>query len=69
MIFALLRFIGVIWVLGFIALALAATSSLLFSSVDVPDRAQRWTARLAMATLWPIALMSSAGRNRLRRGF
>lgn len=69
MTFALLRLIGVIWILGFVVLALAATSSYLFSPADVPDRAQRWSGRLAMAILWPIALLSSAGRNRLRRGF
>jgi len=68
-IFALLRLAGVIWVFGFVLLALAATSSYLFSSADTPHRAQRWSARLAMATLWPLALMSSAGRDRLRRGY
>ncbi len=69
MIFALLRLVGVIWIFGFVLLALVATSSYLFSSSDIPDRAQRWSGRLAMATIWPIALMSSAGRDRLRRGF
>jgi hypothetical protein len=68
MIFALLRLVGVIWILGFLALALAATSSYLFSSSEAPDRAQRWSGRLAVAMLWPIALFSSAGRARLRRG-
>jgi hypothetical protein len=68
LIFALLRFIGVIWIAGFVVLALAATSTFLFSSADASERTQRWTSRLAMATLWPIALMSSAGRDRLRRG-
>ena len=66
--FALLRLIGVLWILGFIALALAATSSDLFSSSD-PERAQRFSGRLSMALLWPIAILSSAGRARLRRGF
>ena len=69
MIFALVRLIGVIWIFGFIVLALIATSSYLFSSADSPDRTQRWSGRLAMALLWPIALMSSAGRARLRRGY
>jgi hypothetical protein len=67
MIFGLIRLIGVIWIFGFIVLALVATSNYLFSST-APDRAQRWSSRLAMALLWPIALMSSAGRDRLRRG-
>jgi hypothetical protein len=65
--FAIVRLIGVLWILGFIVLALAATSSYLFSSD--PDRAQRYSGRLSMALLWPIAIMSSAGRARLRRGF
>jgi hypothetical protein len=67
--FAILRLIGVLWILGFIVLALAAVSSFLFSSVDTSDRPQRLSGRLSMALLWPIALMSSAGRARLRRGF
>jgi len=69
MIFGLLRLIGVLWIVGFIVLALAATSSFLFSPVDSIDRGRRWSGRLAMALLWPVALMSSAGRARLRRGF
>jgi hypothetical protein len=66
--FAVLRLIGVLWILGFIALALVATSSYLFSSADA-ERAQRFSGRLSMALLWPIAIFSSAGRARLRRGF
>jgi hypothetical protein len=64
---AIVRLIGVLWILGFIVLALAATSSYLFSTD--PERAQRFSGRLSMALLWPIAIMSSAGRARLRRGF
>ena len=67
--FGLLRFIAVLWILGFIVLALAAFSGFLFSSADTTDRSQRLTGRLSMALVWPIALMSSAGRTRLRRGF
>jgi hypothetical protein len=65
--FAILRLIAVLWILGFIALALAATSSYLFSTD--PERAQRFSGRLSMALLWPIAVFSAAGRARLRRGF
>ena len=65
--FAIVRLVGVLWILGFIALALGATSSYLFS--DDPERSQRFSARLSMALLWPIAIFSSAGRARLRRGF
>ena len=69
MIFALLRFVGVIWVVGFIAFAVAATSAYLFSQVDSQGRTQRWSARLTAALIWPLALMSPAGRTRLFRGF
>jgi ABC-type Na+ efflux pump permease subunit len=66
MLFAILRLIGVLWILGFIVFALVATSSYLFSSD--PERAQRYSGRLSVALLWPIAVLSSAGRARLRRG-
>ena len=68
MIFGLLRVVGVIWILGFILLAAMATSSFLFSSEPRPARAQRWHSRLRMSIIWPIALLSAAGRARLRNG-
>jgi hypothetical protein len=68
MVFALLRLAGVIWLIGFLVLALVATSSYLYSTENAPERSQRWQTRLRMALIWPIALMSSAGRARLRRG-
>lgn len=66
--FALLRLVGVIWFLGFLLLALAATSSYLYSNESQPERAQRWQSRLRMSLIWPIALLSADGRSRLRRG-
>ncbi len=68
MIFALLRLVAVIWFFGFVVLAIAATSSYLYSDESSPDRVQRWQTRLRMSLLWPIALMSADGRARLRRG-
>ncbi|HEY6123729.1 MAG TPA: hypothetical protein VIV63_03695 [Steroidobacteraceae bacterium] len=68
MLFALLRLVGVIWIFGFIVLALVATSTFLYSTEDSAERNQRWQTRLRMALIWPIALMSPAGRARLRRG-
>ena len=68
MLFALLRLAAVIWFFGFIVLALAATSSFLYSTEPGPDRSRRWQTRIRMSLLWPIALMSAAGRARLRRG-
>jgi hypothetical protein len=64
----LIRLILIVWIFGFIVLALAATSSYLYSSESQPERAQRWLSRLRMSAVWPIALMSGAGRSRLRRG-
>jgi hypothetical protein len=66
--FAILRLMAVIWVFGFIVLALAATSSYLYSTENQPERTQRWLSRLKMSLIWPVALLSSAGRARLRRG-
>ncbi|HEV7607484.1 MAG TPA: hypothetical protein VGO61_09115 [Steroidobacteraceae bacterium] len=68
MVFALLRFAAIIWIFGFIVLALAATSSYLYSTEGMPARVQRWQTRLRMSLMWPIALMSADGRARLRRG-
>jgi hypothetical protein len=68
MAFLLLRLIGVVWIFGFIVLAAMATSSYLYSTENQPERGQRWQSRLRMSLIWPIALMSPAGRSRLRRG-
>jgi hypothetical protein len=68
MIFVLLRLIAVLWIFGFILLALVAFSSYLYSSEPEPARTQRLQTRVRMSLMWPIALMSSAGRARLRRG-
>ena len=68
MVFGLLRLVGVVWIFGFIVLALAATSSYLYSTANQPERSQRWLSRLRMALIWPIALLSADGRARLRRG-
>ena len=58
----------IIWIFGIIVLALAATSSYIYSSEAQPERANRWAARLRMALMWPIALLSASSRARLRRG-
>lgn len=68
MIFGLLRLACVVWIFGFIVLGLAATSSYLYSTESQPGRSHRWVARLRMALIWPVALLSTAGRARLRRG-
>ena len=65
---ALLRLVGVIWILGFIVLAAMATSSYIYSSEEQARRTQRWLTRLRMSLVWPFALLSSDGRARLRRG-
>jgi len=68
MVFALLRFAAVIWVFGFIVLTLVALSSFMYSTEVEPERTRRLQTRVRMALMWPIALMSPAGRARLRRG-
>jgi hypothetical protein len=62
----MLRFLFVVWILGAILFGLVALSSYLYSTD--PERTQRLHMRLRMALLWPIAVLSSAGRARLRRG-
>ena len=62
----LIRLIIILWFWGFIALALVATSNYLFSTD--PERGRRFSGRLSTALLWPIAILSAAGRARLRRG-
>jgi len=64
----LLRLFLFIWLLGFVVLGLAATSSYMFSTEAPAERQARWSARLTTAMLWPIAVLSSSGRARLRRG-
>jgi hypothetical protein len=68
MVFALLRFAAVIWIFGFIVLALTTVSSYLYSTEAEPERTRRMQTRIRTALMWPIALMSPAGRARLRRG-
>jgi hypothetical protein len=64
----LVRLAVIIWIFGIVVLALAATSSYLYSTEGQPARGQRWASRVRMALLWPIALLSAGGRARLRRG-
>jgi hypothetical protein len=64
----LIRLAVVVWIFGFIVLALGATSSYLYSTESQPERSNRWMSRLRMALVWPVALMSASGRSRLRRG-
>ena len=64
----LVRLAMIIWLFGCIALALAATSSYIYSDEAPPQRSDRWVRRLRMALIWPFALFSASGRARLRRG-
>jgi hypothetical protein len=68
MVLVLLRFAVVIWIFGFIVLTLVALSSFLYSTEAEPERTRRLLTRIRMSLIWPIALMSPAGRARLRRG-
>jgi len=64
----LLRFFLTIWILGLIVLALVALSSFIYSTEAEPARSDRLRTRVRMALIWPVAVLSSAGRARLRRG-
>jgi hypothetical protein len=64
---ALFRLIWFLWILGFVGLAFAATSQLLFARAENP--VGRWINQLAAAALWPVAMFSQAGRDALRARF
>ncbi len=64
---AILRIIGIVWVIGFIMLAMTATSQLLFARSS--SSLARWADQLVAAVLWPIAVFSQAGRDSLRTRF
>jgi hypothetical protein len=68
MIIGLLRLFLTIWVFGLVVLALVALSSFIYSTETEPARSDRLRTRVRMALVWPVALLSSAGRARLRRG-
>jgi hypothetical protein len=63
----LLRLLYVVWLIGFVSLAATATSQLLFGRNAAP--VARWLGQLSAALLWPIAVMSAAGRATLREKF
>jgi hypothetical protein len=64
----LLRLVFTIWIFGLIVLALVALSSFVYSTETEPTRTDRLRTRLRMSLMWPVAILSSAGRARLRRG-
>lgn len=63
----LLRLLYLAWIIGFITLALTATSQLLFGRSEAP--VTRWLDQLGAALLWPIAMLSAEGRATIRRKF
>jgi hypothetical protein len=64
----LMRLMGMLWLFGIGVFCASATSSFLFSNETQPDRSLRWHSRLRAALVWPIAMLSSAGRAQLRNG-
>jgi hypothetical protein len=67
--YAYLRIVWGLWLLGAVVLALVATSSALFAPPGTPARFHTWLLRLFMAVFWPVAVFSRAGREALRVGF
>jgi hypothetical protein len=65
----IVRLVVMAWIIGALALALVATSQTLFSTRDVPNRSQLWISRISLAAIWPVAIFSPAGRDRLRSLF
>ncbi|HET7810764.1 MAG TPA: hypothetical protein VFL16_09315 [Steroidobacteraceae bacterium] len=68
MVFGLVRLFLVIWIFGFVALVAICTSNYLFSSEPQPGRTGRWHSRLRASLVWPLAVLTSSGRARLRGG-
>ena len=64
-----LRIVWVIWLVGFLGLALVATSTALFAPSGTPARFHSWLLRMFMAAVWPVALFSRQGREAMRLGF
>ena len=65
---ALLRLLYLLWILGFVVLALIATSQLLFASTG-ENRSARWASQVTLAVLWPLAVLTRAGRETLKARF
>ena len=63
------RLAAIIWIFGWLVLALAATSGYVYSDEAQPARSRRWVRRLRMALIWPWAMLSPSGRARLRQGW
>ena len=67
--FTIIRILWSLWILGFIVLAVVATSRLVFAPAGTPARLHTWVLRMFMAAVWPLALFSRAGRDALSSGF
>jgi len=60
-------FIG-LWIIGFFALALIATSQTFFNR-NLQNRFSWWLSSIALAAIWIIAAFSRGGRDSLRQRF
>lgn len=63
-----LRVFLLLWVLGFVILALIATSQTFFNR-NLQDRFSWWFSSVALAAVWMIAAFSRGGRDNLRQRF
>lgn len=63
----IVRLLYLVWLVGFVALAIVATSQLVFGRR--PNAAAQWLGQLVIAAIWPLALFSRAGRDRIRSSF
>ena len=62
------RLLLYVWLLGFVVLALIATSQTFFSR-NLQDRFSWWLSSLALAATWIVAVFSRGGRESLRQRF
>jgi len=61
-VYILLRAMYGLWFLGAIVLTILALAELLFGSRSFADRASGFLPRVAVAVIWPLALLTPRGR-------
>lgn len=62
-----LRIVGLIWLYGFLALALYAVADTVFGVGPLSWRLSNFLPRLVIYALWPLAIMTPRGRYLLFR--
>ena len=67
--FTIVRILWSLWILGFIVLAVVATSRLIFAPTGTPARLHTWLLRMFMAAVWPLAPVLTCRARRAEQWF